>query len=99
MKKGYKVGDLVIVQWEDSAQPLPSWRFLDDIEQPEAIRCQTVGWLVAQGQALAIAQNMGNAQKEDAQVSGVMRIPRRCVISIKKLPNIIRLTSKGCRTR
>lgn len=85
MAKNPKIGDLVLVEWEDSAQPSPAWQFLSDMGRPEAIHCLTAGWLLTDGPVKAIAQNMGDTGKESAQVSGVIRIPARCIIKIKKL--------------
>lgn len=74
---------LLLIEWMDSAQPLPSWRFLDDLPPVEAIRCQSVGWLVGETeQVKMIAPNIGGAFE---QGSGFIRIPVRCIMSIRKL--------------
>ena len=78
---------LVLMEWEDSAQPIPGWAFLEDFDDFGIVRCRSVGWLIHDGEAVkALAQNMGNLSAEDsAQISGVIRIPARCVVSIKPL--------------
>jgi hypothetical protein len=45
---------LVLIEWLDSAQPLPAWRFLDDLPPLEVVRCYSVGWLVAEGEAMLL---------------------------------------------
>lgn len=78
---------LVFVQWEDSAQPIPNWQFLSSFKKPAIVRCASVGWLIHDGKDVkAIAANMGeNGTDSSAQVSGVIRIPTRCIVKIVKL--------------
>lgn len=77
---------LVIVQWEDSAQPRPSWEWIDEYEPEPAILCISVGYLVSESaDAIAVAPNLGDIGKPRAQASGIMRIPRCCIQSIKEL--------------
>jgi hypothetical protein len=77
---------LVIVEWEDSAQPVSQWQFADDISV-SAVRIASVGWLVKDGKKVkALAPNIGGLDgKTSPQVSGVIAIPTRCVIQIRKL--------------
>lgn len=74
---------MVLIEWEDSAQPIPGWAFLTNCDTFEVTRCQSVGWLIHDGPDVkALAQNVGNPEDEDsAQVSGVIRIPARCIVS------------------
>jgi hypothetical protein len=78
---------LVFVEWEDSAQPAPSWVYLANFEEPTAVKCVSVGWLIHDGDDVkALAPNMGEVDDdENLQVSGVMRIPARCVSRIVRL--------------
>jgi hypothetical protein len=78
---------LVLIEWEDSAQPIAGWSFLDSFDALDVVRCQTVGWLIHDGDAVkAIAQNVGNLGDDgSAQVSGVIRIPARCIVSMRGL--------------
>ena len=73
--------NLVLVEWDDSAQPVPEWSWLSEHTWEKAIKCQSVGWLVHDGDDVkAVAPNMGNMGDEDSvQVSGVIRIPARSV--------------------
>jgi hypothetical protein len=34
---------LVMIEWEDSAQPTPGWLLLSDFSPPAAVRCLSVG--------------------------------------------------------
>lgn len=71
---------LLIVEWEDSAQPLPAWRFLDDLPPMEAIRCYSVGWEMGRANGvLMLAPNIGDAGTEASQASGFIRIPLSCI--------------------
>lgn len=75
-----------MVEWEDSAQPTPAWSFLANQAEPTGIRCLSVGWLIHDGTVKALAPNMGNvADESNAQVSGVIQIPARCIIRLIEL--------------
>lgn len=79
-------GDLVLIEWLDSSQPVAAWRFLSDIEEPAPHRCQTVGHLLHDGEtvkvvALSIAGNDG----EWDQACGVMTIPTCAVVKMIRL--------------
>lgn len=78
---------LVLIEWEDSAQPIPSWSYLATFEAPGTIRCASVGWLIRDDKQMkALAPNMGAIDDENSmQVSGVIQIPTRCVISVSTL--------------
>lgn len=78
---------LVLIEWEDSAQPVPGWAFLEAIDDWEVIKCRSVGWLIHDGDDVkALAPNLGDVESENsAQVSGVIRIPARCVVKITQL--------------
>lgn len=77
---------LVMVQWEDSVQPTPGWEYLEDVEPSGIVTCASVGWLIYDGSDVkALAPNMGNVNGDSAQVSGVIRIPTRCVVCIVEL--------------
>jgi hypothetical protein len=77
-----------MVEWEDSAQPIPGWSYLASFEAPGIIRCASVGWLVRDDEQMkALAPNMGGLDNENSvQVSGVIQIPTRCVRRITPLP-------------
>ena len=82
-----KKGDLVLVEWEDSAQPVSKWQHVDDLPEPKAIECESVGWVLGKDKkVLALSPNMGDLGSEsNAQCSGVINIPMSCVKSIKGL--------------
>jgi hypothetical protein len=67
---------LVLVDWVDSAQPLPGWRHLDDPPALEVVNCRSVGWLIAEGDGVKmLAPNLGDVGSDNAQASGFIRIP------------------------
>ena len=72
---------LVLIEWLDSAQPLPAWRYLDDLPPLEVVRCCSVGWLVAEGKGVKVlAPNIGNVETGGSpQGSGFIRIPTASV--------------------
>lgn len=78
---------LVMIEWEDSAQPIPSWSYLSSFEASGTILCASVGWLVRDDdQMKALAPNMGGLTDENSvQVSGVIQIPTRCVVNVTRL--------------
>lgn len=82
-------GDLVLIEWEDSTQPTSAWQFRDEV-RAAVVRVASVGWLVKDGKRVkALAANVGGLdRKVAAQVSGVISIPTRCIISIKKLEEV-----------
>jgi hypothetical protein len=77
---------LVLIEWEDSAQPVSAWQFQDDVKVA-AVRIASVGWLLKDGKKVkALAPNVGGLDGKTApQVSGVISIPTRCVIQITSL--------------
>ncbi len=85
---------LVMIEWEDSAQPIPAWSHLASFEAPGTIHCASVGWLIRDDdQMKALAPNMGALNDENnVQVSGVIQIPARCVLQVTRLKEP-RLTS------
>lgn len=77
---------LVMVEWEDSAQPIPHWSYLASFEPSGTIRCASVGWLIRDDDVKALAPNMGAIDDENSvQVSGVIQIPARCVVKVTRL--------------
>jgi len=66
---------LVAVEWEDSQRPAEAWEWLDEYAIPDAIRCLSVGFLVAEtDQAIALAPNLGDIACARAQACGIIRI-------------------------
>ncbi len=77
---------LVMVEWEDSAQPVPAWQWVETYQVPAIVRCVSVGYLIADTpEALAVAPNIGDVGCERIQASGIIRIPRRAVQRIADL--------------
>ena len=78
---------LVLIEWEDSRQPTPGWVHLATLEEPEPVRCASVGWLVHDGASVkSVAANIGDLDDEDSvQASGIIRIPTRCILRMIQL--------------
>jgi hypothetical protein len=78
---------LVMIEWEDSAQPISAWSFLSSFEAVGTVHCASVGWLIRDDESVkALAPNMGGLNDENSvQVSGVIQIPTRCILRITSL--------------
>ena len=97
---------LVWIEWEDTAQPVPGWTYLDSLEAKEAVRCVSVGWLLQDDEnTKALAPNMGGLNSEGSmQVSGVIHIPTRCIVRLVELeepgltgPNVVSFSGHSSR--
>ena len=77
---------ILIVEWEDSSQPVSEWQWADDYAIPEIVRCISVGFLIARTRnAIALAPNIGDPEKDRLQASGIIRIPRSAIRRIDEL--------------
>ena len=67
----------MLIEWVDSAQPIPGWKFLEDAPTAEVVQCVSVGWLISENKrAKVLAPNIGNIEAGgSAQGSGFIRIP------------------------
>jgi hypothetical protein len=92
---------LVIIRWLDSAQPLPAWQYLSALPQTRPVECATVGWLLKDDDNIkVICQSVGDlGNPNNAQASGIMTIPARCILSIEKLTEEEELTSSAAGSR
>ena len=83
-----------MIEWQDSAQPIPSWAYLASFDAPGIVRCASVGWMIREDDvAIVLAPNMGAIGNENsAQVSGMIQIPTRCIVNVTRLKEP-RLTS------
>ena len=77
---------LVLVQWEDSARPIPAWQWIDEYQLPEIVECISVGYLIADTKnAVALAPNIGDIKHDRGQASGIIRIPRAAIRGMTNL--------------
>jgi hypothetical protein len=77
---------LVIVEWQDSRQPDRGWQWLDERDDPKAVKCLTVGWLLRETEdAILVAQNLGDVTDGRTQFSGGTEIARRQIVQLKEL--------------
>lgn len=73
--------DIVLVNWVDSKMSEKSWHSEDDAKCWDISNCQSVGFLLADNDTkIVLAQCWG-----DANVNGVLAIPKVSIKSIKKL--------------
>ena len=85
------MADLVLIEWVDSRQPNSAWRYLGEAQVWESVKCASVGWLVADdAQKKVLAPNMGDIDDaSNMQLSGEIVIPTSCVISVKRLTEVM----------
>lgn len=85
---------LVAIEWVDSRQPIPPWQFLEDFVPQEPVKIFSVGFIVHGGEVdegeeesdvVALAPNVGNLGSDEAQISGVIHIPRGSIVEITSL--------------
>lgn len=77
---------LVLIEWLDAARPDAEWHYLETSSATEAVRCVSVGFLIHDSKEVkALAPNLGEVGTPDMQACGIIRIPTRCVLRVKKL--------------
>ena len=77
---------LVLIEWEDSAQPTPAWQHSASLQRGGVVRCQSVGFLLHEGKdVMILAPNIGDISTDNEQVSGIIRIPTRSIVRQLKL--------------
>jgi hypothetical protein len=79
--------DMVLIEWEDSAQAAPQWQWLSDAIPPAILKCRSIGFLIRDNKkekalAISVASSQGDSAE---QASGIISIPTRCVTSIKRI--------------
>lgn len=86
---------LVMIEWEDSVQPVGAWTHLAGYKPAPTMRIASVGWLIHDGKdSKSLAPNIGGLEDEhSAQMTGVIQIPTRCVVSVQKLKEPVRTSS------
>lgn len=78
---------LMLVEWEDSAQPTSNWSYLSNPPELEIIQCVSVGWLVQENdRVLMLAPNIGDYESGNgAQGCGLIRIPKAAITRTARL--------------
>lgn len=79
--------ELVLIEWMDSRRPDAGWQHLADAQGWSAVRCASVGFLVADDVDIKVlAPNMGDMDDaSNIQLSGAIVIPTSCVLTMKRL--------------
>jgi hypothetical protein len=76
------------IEWLDSRQPSSGWQFAEGFEPESVVRVRTLGFVLQENEeAVVVAQNAAydGFRQPVTQISGVMTIPRCCVLEIKKI--------------
>ena len=76
------------IEWLDSRQPSSGWQFAEGFEPESVVRVRTLGFVMQEDEkAIAIAQSVAydGFRQPVTQISGVMTIPRVCILEIKKI--------------
>ncbi len=79
---------LVLIEWLDSRQPVPTWQWLEHIEPRRPHLCVSVGFLMQDdADAKVLAPNLGasNGSSDWDQASGVITIPASAVQRMVRL--------------
>jgi len=78
---------LVLVEWEDSKQPVAAWQFLSDVGNAKPCNCVSVRYLVSEENGVKVlAPNLADINSEDdTQVSGLITIPESCIKRVADL--------------
>ena len=65
---------LVLIEWEDSRQPVASWQRLNEFIKLDVCKCVSVGFLISDDdEQKVLAPNMADIEsKDNIQTSGVM---------------------------
>src|SRR3546814_2923787 len=70
----------VLIEWLDSAQPIPGWRLLSDLPNPDVVKCESVGWIIGEtDDVLMLAPNIGDrggdrSEEHTSELQSLMRI-------------------------
>jgi hypothetical protein len=78
---------LVLIRWHDSRQPCGQWRFISALPETRPVEVATVGWLLrSDAEVKVVCQSVGDLHNPaNAQASGIMTIPTRCILSVERL--------------
>jgi hypothetical protein len=88
---------LVLVEWEDSRQPIGAWNRIGGFEAADACKCVSVGWLIHDGkEKKVLAPNVADIEDEhNVQMSGMICIPARCITRIQMVREYQGITSSS----
>jgi hypothetical protein len=93
-----KVGDPVLIEWEDSYGCSPSWEDLPADGKPESMICRSLGWVVRKSKrCVVIVPHVAENEKLGArQGCGDMTIPNAAIVRVVRLNRIERLNGASC---
>jgi hypothetical protein len=83
----FKVGDAVLVEWEDSYGCSSKWEDIPSDGWPETMICKSVGWIIRKSaRTIVLVPHLAqNDRMEIKQGCGDMAIPIAAIISSKKI--------------
>ena len=78
---------LVLIEWQDSLGCSANWQKLDGVEPPKPLLCQSVGWLLYDGDDCKVVVPHVTRDHASAprQGCGDMTIPTKCITKLKTL--------------
>lgn len=70
-----------LIEWVDSRGATDRWARINDLADHDCCKMISVGWVIAEDDTeMQVAPHVGiEDDVEDAQVCGVMVIPKRCI--------------------
>jgi hypothetical protein len=83
-----KVGDAVLIEWEDSYGCSSAWQEIPDDCKPDTMVCRSLGWIVAKTKShLVVVPHMAtNGDPLKRQGCGDMTIPTASVLRLTRIP-------------
>jgi len=82
-----KIGDSVLVEWEDSYGCSAKWAVLDGCDTPQTMRCRSVGWITnkCRKYIVVVPHVAENEILDVKQGCGDMAIPIRAIVRMKRV--------------
>jgi len=80
--------NIVLIEWVDSHGTIEGWQIIDDKSKPEALICESVGWLIYGGtDCKKIIPHRAGYQNKNItpQGRGDLTIPTKSILKGKKL--------------
>jgi hypothetical protein len=82
-----KLGDAVLIEWEDSYGCSSTWQDIPETGEPHALHCKSLGWITGRSEkCLVIVPHLAqNGDMDLKQGCGDMTIPTAAIRRITKI--------------
>ena len=87
IKGKLKLGDMVVIEWEDSYGCSSRWEEISGDSPPQTMLCRSVGWVTSVNEkCVVIVPHIAENSKLDVrQGIGDMAIPQRSITHVKRV--------------